>query len=102
MSSHHEMYGHVQNSNDLHRVFREIRQDVDAADSRPVLTELYRRGGYLITLTYAPSWIEKFGTEVQALRQTAEAEFRLTAQRINQRAAKIGTEADYHETWGHR
>jgi len=30
-----------------------------------------------------------------------EEEFSKTAKEINHRAAEIGTEADYHETWGH-
>jgi hypothetical protein len=31
----------------------------------------------------------------------AEDEFTKTAEKINQRATQIGTEADYHEKWGH-
>jgi hypothetical protein len=57
--------------------------------------------GYLITLTYSPAWSEKFGDEAQRLRQVAEDEFHVTAQRINQRADGIGTDANYKETWGH-
>ena len=64
------------------------------------LTELYRRAGYLITLTHAPSWKEKFGDEADDLRRAAEAEFATTARAINRRAEAIGTEADYDEKWG--
>jgi len=57
---------------------------------------------YLITLTYAPSWQDKFGPcEAAALRAVAEKEFTRTTRKINQRAAEIGTEANYHEFWGH-
>lgn len=35
------------------------------------MTELYRRAGYLITLTYAPSWAEKFGNVALRLRRVA-------------------------------
>jgi hypothetical protein len=45
------IYGKIENKTDLERVFREIRKDVDDAKSRPALTELYKRAGYLITLT---------------------------------------------------
>ncbi len=44
------------------------------------MTELYKRAGYLITLTHAPSWEEKFGKEARALRKTGEEEFRKTAE----------------------
>jgi len=64
------------------------------------LTELYKRAGYLITLTHAPSWEQKFGKDVQALRQVAQEEFRKTAHKINRRAQQLGTEADFDERWG--
>jgi hypothetical protein len=38
-----------------HRVFKDVRRDVAQTDSRPILSRLYRRAGYLITLTYSPS-----------------------------------------------
>lgn len=45
----------------------------------------------MITLTYAPSWGEKFGREAAALSRVGEEEFRKTAQKINRRARAIGT-----------
>ena len=102
MAVRRDTYGHINDEADMRLVFRDIRQDVAKADSRPTLTELYRRAGYLITLTYAPSWMEKFGREARQLRRVAEDEFRLTAQLINRRAQRIGTAADYHEIWGAR
>lgn len=94
------IYGNIDSKTDLERVFREIRKDVDDAKSRPALTELYKRAGYLITLTYAPSWDEKFGSEAKALRVVAKDQFKATARKINSRAKAIGTNADYDETWG--
>jgi len=70
------------------------------AKSRRSLTELYKRAGYMITLTYAPSWKERFGREASALRHIGENEFRKTAHKINIQAGKIGTDADYDEKWG--
>ena len=102
MAGRRDIYGQINDEADMRRVFKDIRRDVTTADSRPTLTELYRRAGYLITLTYAPSWAEKFGREARQLRRLAEREFRLTAQRINERAKQIDTDADYHETWGPR
>ena len=100
MHKNRDIYGQITSEADLHHVYGEIRQDVEKAESRPSLTELYRRAGYLITLTYAPSWAEKFGSEAARLRQLGEEEFRKTAHKINQRASEIGTEGDYKETWG--
>ena|SRR5438128_502112 len=94
------IYGEVENKSDLDRIFSQIRGDVERAKSRAALTELYRRAGYLITLTHSPSWEEKFGRGVAQIRKEAEDEFRKTAQKINRRAEQIGTEADYDEKWG--
>ena len=74
--------------------------DVEEADLRSELTELYRRAGYLITLTNASSWEKKYGDDIDDIRKTAEDEFKKTARKINSRAEKIGTDADYDEKWG--
>ncbi len=94
------VYGEVDSKTGLKRVFTEIRQDVEKAKSRPDLTELYKRAGYLITLTYAPSWEEKFGKDATSMRKVAKEEFATTAHKINRQAEKIGTQADYDEAWG--
>ena len=94
------IYGEVHSKTDLKKIFTAIRRDVKEASSWPDLTELYKRAGYLITLTYAPSWEEKFGKEAAQLRKVATEEFGTTARKINQRAEQIGTAADYDETWG--
>jgi hypothetical protein len=100
MAVDRHIYGEVNSKTGMKRVFTEIRRDVEAARSRPALTELYKRAGYLITLTHAPSWHEKFGPDAKALQKVGEDEFRKTARKINQKAAQIGTEADYDERWG--
>jgi len=94
------IYGEVNSKTGMKRVFMDIRRDIEKAHSRPDLSELYKRAGYLITLTHAPSWEEKFGKEASALRAVGEEEFGKTARKINRRAAQIGTEADYDEKWG--
>ncbi|MHB9033458.1 MAG: hypothetical protein ACYC6L_10460 [Anaerolineae bacterium] len=94
------VYGNIDSRTDLENVFRMIRKDAAEAKSRAALTELYKRAGYLITLTRAPSWEEKFGKEVGELRRVGEQEFTTTAKAINRRAGEIGTAADYDETWG--
>jgi hypothetical protein len=94
------IYGQVKSKTGLHHVFQDIRQDVDGAKTRPALSELYKRAGYLITLTYAPSWEEKFGRKAATLREAARKEFTTTARKINRQAKKIGTEPDYDDKWG--
>jgi hypothetical protein len=100
MAQDTHIYEEVNSKTGLKRIFLEIRHDVKEAKSRPALTELHKRAGYLITLTHAPAWKTKFGGEVAELRQVAKEEFRTTARKINQRAKQVGTEADYDETWG--
>jgi hypothetical protein len=100
MAKDRHIYGEVKSKTGMKVIFREIRQDVQAAKSRQGLTELYKRAGYLITLTHAPSWEEKFGRRSASLRRVAEEEFGTTARKINRRANAIGTEADYDEKWG--
>ncbi len=100
MAKDTHIYGEVDNKTDLKDVFMQIRDDVENADSRSALTELYRRAGYLITLSNAPSWKDKFGDEIDEIRDAGEEEFSKTVRKINIRAERIGTDADYDETWG--
>jgi hypothetical protein len=100
MTEDRHIYGEVNSKTGFQRIFREIRHDVDRARARPDLTELYRRAGYLITLTHAPSWQQKFGAKAPTLRRAGEEEFARTARKINRQAAAIGTEADFDEKWG--
>jgi hypothetical protein len=100
MAQDRRIYGDVQNQTDLHKIFGSIRKDVEGAKSREGLTELYRRAGYLIALTHAPSWREKFGRRATRLRDVGEEEFARTARAINRRAKAIGDGPDYDERWG--
>ena len=100
MAEDRHIYGEVNSKTGLKRVFLDIRHDVENARSRPALTELYKRAGYLITLTHAPSWREKFGSKASRLRKVAEDEFTVTARKVNRRASEIDVEPDYDERWG--
>jgi hypothetical protein len=100
MAGDRHIYGEVNSKTGMKKVFTNIRRDIEGAQSRPALTELYKRAGYLVTLTHAPSWQEKFGRDAALLREVGEQEFRKTAKKINRRAAQIGTEADFDDTWG--
>ena len=100
MASKRNIYGEINNKTNMREVFTAIRKDVSQAKSRSALSELYKRAGYLITLTHAPSWREKFGREAKKLRELGKDEFGKTARKINSRAKKIGAEADFDEKWG--
>jgi hypothetical protein len=63
MATKEHVYGEIDNAGDLKRIFAQIRSDVAMATSREDLTDLYRRAGYLVTLTYSPAW------EVRARKQ---------------------------------
>ena len=93
-------YGEASNEFDLREVFQAIRREVEEARSRPALTELYKRAGYLITLSLTPAWQSRFDGTASLLRSVCQEEFQLTAQSINRRAEKIGVRPDYDETWG--
>src|ERR1700752_428407 len=84
---------------DLSQIFREIREDVEKAQSREDLTELYKRTGYMITMTHATPVEEKIDREMKQRRQITEREFARTVRAINRQAEKIGIEADYNENW---
>ena len=100
MAKGRQIYSEINNKSDMEKVLLEIRHDVDRANSRAALTELYKRAGYLITLTHAPSWETKFGQDARVLRKLGEEEFSKTARKINRRAEQIGVKADYDEKWG--
>ncbi|MGE5443831.1 MAG: hypothetical protein ACM3SR_04420 [Ignavibacteriales bacterium] len=100
MAQAKHIYGEVNSKTGLKKVFMDIRHDVSSAKSRPALTELYKRAGYLITLTHAPSWKEKFRKDALAFRMIGKKEFHKTAKKINSRAKQIGTNADFDEKWG--
>ncbi|HEX3408404.1 MAG TPA: hypothetical protein VHS81_14300, partial [Caulobacteraceae bacterium] len=65
------------------------------AETRADLTRLYRRAGYLVTLTYSRPWRARFGAALAAVREDARRQLASTVAAINQRAAEIGTEPDY-------
>jgi hypothetical protein len=94
------IYGEVNSRAGMEKIFSEIRKDVDKAKSRSDLTELYKRAGYLITLTHAPSWEEKFGRKTTSIRKVGEEEFGKTARKINRKAKQLDVKPDYDETWG--
>jgi predicted GIY-YIG superfamily endonuclease len=93
------IYGEVNSAEDVRRINRKIRKEMEAVTTREELTELKKRSDYLCTLTYSPSWRKRFGEKAAALRRVAMEENRRTVEHANRIAAKHGWEADY-DPWG--
>lgn len=89
----------VNNRTDLRRIFKEIREDVEKANSREDLTKLYKRTVYMIMMTHASPLDVKSDREMKRRREITEREFARTVRILNRQAKKIGTEADYNEKW---
>jgi hypothetical protein len=100
VSTERNLYGEVHSEADLKEVYRSIRREVERAHSRPALTQLYKRAGYLVTLARTLAWQEKLGSKTLSLRALCQEEFGVTARNINRRAREIGVRDDYDEAWG--
>ena len=94
------IYGEVNSAEDIRRINRIIRKEMDAVTAREELTELKKRSDYLCTLTHSPSWRKRFGAQAHALRRVAMEENGKTVEHANRVAAKHGWPADY-DPWGH-
>ena len=99
MIEHELVYLEIHNAADLKSAFLEIREEIEKADSKFKLTDLYNRAGYLILLVNDAFWERKFFRNIGDIRDIAEKEFALTARQINNQAEKIGMEGNYDEIW---
>ena len=88
----------IHDRTNVRSAFKEIREAVEKAVSREDLTELYKQTAYMILMTHSSPLNEK-DRELKRRRETAEREFSRTVRTINQRAKKIGAEAEYSEDW---
>ena len=93
------IYGDVHSRTGMRAAFREIRRDISAARSPSALQELYRRAGYVVSLTYEPTWHERFGEALEEIRGLAIEEFARSTRAINRRAERMGTDARYDDHW---
>jgi hypothetical protein len=83
---------------DVRHTFEDIRNVLEKAKSKEDLTELYKQAVYMILMTHSSPLNEK-DREMKSRRESAEQEFARTVHLINERAKKIGVEADYSEDW---
>ena len=93
-------YTHVRTISDIRVLYRKLRSDVRHATNKARLTKLYRRAGYVLTLTHSPAWTTAFRGKIRKMRQVASEEFTKTARLINKRAKQLGVTANYDEKWG--
>ena len=81
---------------DVRHTFEDIRNVLEKAESKEDLTELYKQAVYMILMTHSSPLNEK-DREMKRRRELTEREFTRTVHMINERAKKIGVEADYNE-----
>lgn len=90
------IYGAGNSLEDLRRINREIRREMDEVTHQAQLTELKKRSDYLCTLAEAPSWQEKFGQKIDRVRQVVQEEDAKTTQHANKVAKQHGWDTEYH------
>ena len=99
MLEHKLVYLEIDSKAVLKDAFSEIRDEVGQAASRPELSDLYNRAGYLVELANDSFWETKFFDDIEDIRHTAEQEFGKTARKINSQAEKLGIHGNYDEIW---
>ena len=99
MLAHKLVYLEIDSKTVLKDAFSEIRDEVGQAASRPELSDLYNRAGYLVELANDSFWERKFFDDIEDIRRTAEQEFGKTARKINSQAEKLGIHGNYDEIW---
>jgi hypothetical protein len=90
------IYGEVSKLGDIREINRRIRREMSEAESKDQITELKRRSDYLCTLTYAPTWQQRFGRKTVRFRTAARQEDVKTTHAANRYARKHGFEPNYH------
>ena len=89
------IYGKVNTPEDIRRINCIIRDEMLDAEDEAHLSELKKRSDYLCTLTYSPFWEKRFGDAIEALRQAALEENRITVKEANLLAAYRGMKKTY-------
>jgi hypothetical protein len=84
---------------DMRGTFQEIHDDIEKAQTKEDLTELYKRSVYMILMTHSSPIDLNSDLEMKRKRETAESEFVRIVRLINQQAEEIGVEANYSEDW---
>ena len=90
------IFGEVQKLGDIREINRRIRREIAEAETPDKIAELKQRSDYLCTLTYAPSWQQRFGRKTVRFRTAARQEDVKTTHAANRFARKHGFEANFH------
>ena len=90
------VYGDITKLGDIREINRRLRREMSEAETRDEIAELKRRSDYLCTLTYAPSWQQRFGRKTVRFRTAARQEDVKTTHAANRYARKRGFEPSYH------
>ena len=99
MIEHKLVYLEIDSKAVLINAFSEIRDEVEKATSKPELSDLYYRAGYLVSLANDAFWERRFFDDIEEIHHTAEQQFKQTARKINSWAEKLGSEGNYDEVW---
>jgi hypothetical protein len=81
------IYSQIENSKDIGKINRGIRNEIRQSKRKSRIAELERRSRYLIALIYSPSFRKKLN--VEALRKRAKAEYKLTSKVANVRIQSL-------------
>ena len=90
------LYGEVAKLGDIREINRRIRREMSEAQTEEEIAELKRRSDYLCTLTYAPSWQQRFGRKTVRFRTAARQEDVKTTHAANRYARKHGFQPHFH------
>jgi hypothetical protein len=91
-----DIYGEVNNLQDIRDINRKIRGEMTKAREQGDLTELKKRSDYLCALTLAPSWKTRFGKRSSRFLEVAREEDERSTKAANEIARKKGFDVEYH------
>jgi len=94
-----QIYGKVNDAEDIRRINCLIRNEILVIDDPAQLTDLKKRTDYLCTLTYSPFWKKHFSHQIDQVREIACEENRVTVQLANYVAKHQGWDKTY-SPWG--
>src|SRR5215212_7524504 len=86
------IYGDVTKLGDIRENNRQLRHEMAEAETPSQIEVLKRRSDFLCTLTYAPSWQQRFGRKTVRFRTAARQEDVKTTHAANRFARKRGFE----------
>jgi len=90
------IYSRVEKLKDISKINCIIRDEMLQVKSSAQLTDLKKRSDYLVTLTYSPFWKKHFKDKINAFRELALEENRVTVKLANIVAQYKNFDKEYH------